>query len=496
MKRQILFPIAALALAFASTGLNGCARVPATGKTAFTGGLGTAKEIEIGRKNHPEIIKEFGGEYGSPDLRKYVDGIGQQLARKVERQDLKYTFTVLNSDIINAFATPGGYIYVTRGLMALADSEAEFAGVLAHELGHLTALHHAKRYGKGLLANILLTGAALVTGQVAPEASGGIMQAGQGLAVSLLQGFSRENEFESDDLGVRYLARTGYDPGAMAGFLRKLRAHSRLSAQLRGESPDKIDQFNYLATHPAPIERVNRAEAKARATRVSAPMTARDTYFDKINGILFGDDPEQGFVRGRVFLHPKLRFRFEVPKGFRLFNSPKAVMAIGPKGSRIIFDRAAKPSDGPLTSYLSNVWAKGAKLTDVERITINGLEGATGKTRLRADKGVLDVRLLAIRADPKQIYRFLFLTPSNLTPTLERDLRRTTYSFRQLDEPEVMLLRPQRIDIIKVGSRDTVARLSGRMPFEDFKLERFRVLNGLAADERLAAGRRLKIVVD
>ena len=171
MNRQILFPMTALALVFASAGLYGCATVPATGETAFTGGLGTAEEVRIGRENHPKIVKEFGGEYGPPDFRKYVDSIGQLLARTVERQDLKYTFTVLNSDIINAFATPGGYIYVTRGLMALADNEAELAGVLAHELGHLTALHHAKRYGKGLLANILLTGAALVTGQVAPEAS-------------------------------------------------------------------------------------------------------------------------------------------------------------------------------------------------------------------------------------------------------------------------------------------------------------------------------------
>ncbi len=438
MKRQILSPIAALALAFVSAGLNGCATVPATGETTFTGGLGTAEEVRIGRENHPKIIAEFGGEYGSPGFRKYVDSIGQLLARTVERQDLDYTFTVLNSDIINAFATPGGYIYVTRGLMALADSEAELAGVLAHELGHLTALHHAKRYGKGLLANILLTGASIVTGQVAPQASSDVMQAGQLFAVGLLQSFSRENEFESDDLGVRYLARAGYDPGAMAGFLRKLRAHSRLSAQLRGESPEKVDRFNYLATHPAPVERVNRAEANARATRVRAPMTAQDVYYGKIDGMLFGDDPKQGFVRGQVFLHPDLRFRFEVPKGFRLFNSPKAVVAFGPKGSRIVFDRAPKPSDGPMKSYLTNVWARGASLEEVERISINGLEGATGITRLRTDKGVLDVRLLAIRVNLQSIYRFLFLTPSDLTRKLARDLRRTTYSFRRLDEPEAM----------------------------------------------------------
>ena len=496
MKRQIIYSMAALALAFASAALGGCATVPATGETAFTGGLGTAEEIRMGRESHPKIIEEFGGEYGSPELKIYVDGVGQLLARTVERQNLKYSFTVLNSEIINAFATPGGYIYITRGLMALADSEAQLAGVLAHELGHLTALHHAKRHGKSLLANILLTGASIFTGLVAPEASGSVMQAGQGLAVGLLQGFSRENEFESDDLGVRYLARAGYDPGAMAGFLRKLRAHSRLSAQLNGESPDTVDRFNYLATHPAPIERVKRAEANARATRVRAPMTAQDIYFSKIDGMLYGDDPKQGFVRGRVFLHPDLRFRFEVPKGFRLLNSPRAVSAFGPKGSRIVFDRATKPGDGSIKSYLTDVWAKGASLREVERIVINSLEAATGITRLRTDKGALDVRLLAIRVGPKIVYRFLFLTPSELTQSLARDFRRTTYSFRQLDEPEAMLLKPRKIDIIKVGRRDTAAGLARRMPFEDLKLERFRVLNGLAEDEGLAVGRRIKIVVD
>ena len=496
MKRRISHSLAAIAIALAGIGIAGCAKVPATGETAFTGGLGTAEEIRIGRESHPKVVKGFGGEYGSPALREYVDGIGRLLARTVERQDLDYTFTVLNSDIINAFATPGGYIYVTRGLMALADSEAEFAGVLAHELGHLTALHHAKRHGKGVLASILLTGAAVITGQVAPETSGVVMQAGQNLAVGLLQGFSRENEFESDDLGVRYLARAGYDPGAMASFLRKLRSHGRLSAKLRGDSPDKVDQFNYLATHPAPIERVRRAEAKARATPVRAPITARDIYFGKIDGMLYGDDPKQGFVRGRVFLHPELRFRFEVPKGFHLFNSAKAVTAFGPKGSRIIFNQAPKPSAGALTSYLTDVWAKGANLRGVERITINGLEGATGETRLRTDKGVLDVRLLAIRAGSRTIYRFLFVTPPDLTRSLSRDLRRTTYSFRQLDEPEAMALRSQKIDIVRARPGLTPSAFAKMMPFEDFALERFRVLNGLAADEKLVVGRRLKIVVE
>ena len=270
--------------------LAGCAKNPATGGTTFTGGLSQADEIQMGRQNHPKIIKEFGGEYGTPELKRYVDGIGQLLAKTSERSDLQFKFTVLNSDIINAFATPGGYVYITRGLMALADNEAQLAGVLAHEIGHITALHHARRHGQSLLANIGLTAVGILAGRQAA-------QVGQLGAVSLLQSFSRDNEYEADGLGVRYLSRAGFDPAAMAGFLAKLRADTRLTALRRGESPDTVDQFNYLATHPAPAARVKRATALARQTNVRNPMTAKDIYLSKLDGLLYGGDPAEGSSR-------------------------------------------------------------------------------------------------------------------------------------------------------------------------------------------------------
>ncbi len=225
LSRSLIAPLTAAGIL--ATALSGCAQNPATGGTAFTGGLSQDQEIRMGRENHPKIIKEFGGEYGTPDLKRYVDGIGQLLANTAERRDLKFTFTVLNSDIINAFATPGGYVYITRGLMALADNEAQLAGVLAHEIGHITALHHARRHGQSLLANIGLAAVGILGGQSAA-------QLGQIGAVSLLQGFSRENEYEADELGVRDLSRAGFDPTAMAGFLSKLRADSQLAAKRRG----------------------------------------------------------------------------------------------------------------------------------------------------------------------------------------------------------------------------------------------------------------------
>lgn len=487
MKRALtLIPSLAAAGLLAAL-LAGCAKNPATGGTAFTGGLSQSQEIQMGRENHPKIIKEFGGEYGTPALKSYVDGIGQLLSKTSERPDLKFTFTVLNSDIVNAFATPGGYVYITRGLMALADNEAQLAGVLAHEIGHITALHHARRHGQSILANIGLAAVGILGGRE-------IAKVGQLGAVTLLQGFSRENEYEADELGVRYLSRVGFDPTAMAGFLGKLRADSRLSALRRGESPDKVDQFNYLATHPAPAARVQRATALARQKNVKNPMTARDIYLSKLDGLLYGGDPDEGFIRGRDFQHPKLRFAFTVPDGFNLMNSNKAVYALGPNKSRIIFDRAGKPVDGSMENYVGRIWGGKMRLANLETVRVNGLEAATATTQVRTNDGTFDARLTAFRVDAKTIYRMIFLTTGADTNRLATGLRRTTYSFRRLSPAEASRLRPLVLRIVTVQRGDTVGSLARRMPYSDFKLERFEVLNGISRNDRLRRGQKLKMV--
>jgi predicted Zn-dependent protease len=486
MRRKPLFTTLAAA-AILAVALSGCAKNPATGGTAFTGGLSQSEEIRMGRENHPKIIKEFGGEYGTPDLKRYVNGIGQLLAKTAERRDLNFTFTVLNSDIINAFATPGGYVYITRGLMALADNEAQLAGVLAHEIGHITALHHARRHGQSILANIGLAAIGILGGQSAA-------QLGQIGAVSLLQSFSRENEYEADELGVRYLSRVGFEPTAMAGFLSKLRADTQLSAKRRGESPDAVDQFNYLATHPAPLARVQRATALARDKNVKNPMTARDIYLSKLDGTLYGSDPDQGYIRGRDFLHPKLRFAFQVPPGFSLFNSNQAVYAFGPDKSRIIFDRAAKPVSGLVESYVGRVWGGKLRLQNLETIRVNDLEAATATTQIRTKDCNFDARLIAYRVDAQSIYRLMFLTPGTQTARLSTELRRTTYSFRRLSTAEASRLRPLVLRIIRVRPGDTVQSLARQMPYTDFQLERFEVLNGISRNDRLRPDQKLKMV--
>ena len=466
----------------------GCETAPATGRTFFTGGLSAEDEIALGAREHQKIVPAFGGVYEDAELAAYVTSVGNFLARTSELPNLSFTFTVLDSPIVNAFALPGGYVYVTRGLLALAQDEAEMAGVLAHEIGHVTARHSAERYGQAMTASILQAGAGILFGNTAASAAGTV----GGLA---LRSYSRDQEFEADLLGIRYISRAGYDTQAMASFLERLQADSRLRAVMAGE-PGKADEFNILQTHPRTADRVRAAMREAGVKTVSDPMRPRAVYLGKIDGMIYGDDPDEGVVRGRSFLHGKLNFAFEVPPGFQIVNSPQAVAARGPQGAVMIFDQGKGAPGRSMTAYLTRVWAKGVSLQGVEAITINGLPAATGLTRRNTDEGERDLRLVAIRYDDKTVYRMLFATPPQATASLAEALRRTTYSFRKLTPGEAAAIKPLRLRVHRVRAGETPQSLAGRMPFERFALERFLVLNGLDADSRLRVGQKVKIVAE
>jgi predicted Zn-dependent protease len=478
-----------LALLLLASALAGCATAPGTGRTFFTGGMSAEQEARLGAEEHEKIVPAFGGVYADPALSAYVSSIGNLLAQTSETPELRFTFTVLDTPLVNAFALPGGYVYITRGLMALADDEAELAGVLAHEIGHVTARHTAERYGQGVAATLINIGAGLLIGDA------GATQALGTVSTLALRSFSREQEYEADLLGVRYLTRAGYDPAAMASFLNRLRANSRLQAEMRG-TPGKADAFDFMATHPRTADRIAQAVQAAGTTEVRDPMRPRDIYLKKIDGLLYGDSPEQGFIRGRQFLHPKLHFAFEVPAGFRLFNSTNKVFARGPEEAVIIFDRARKPTRDSMPAYLTRVWAPGVNLQNVEAITVNGMPAATGWTRVATRAGPREIRLVAFRYDAATIYRMLFVTPPELTGPLSPALRTTTYSFRRLSAAEAAVLKPLRLGLHRVGPGETVATLARRMPFEDYRIARFVVLNGWSEDRPLPAGRTVKLVTE
>ncbi len=448
--------------------------------------MGPEDEQRLGLQEHPKILQEFGGDYlEDPELTAYVTSLGTKLARTSELPNLQFTFTVLDTPIVNAFALPGGYIYITRGLLALAENEAEVAGVLAHEIGHVTARHSAERYGNVVAAGVATTLLGVIVGGPAADAAGGA-------ANIALQSYSRDQEFEADTLGVRYLSRAGYDPKGMSSFLEKLQAHSRLEAELRGK-PGEADKFDIMQTHPRTTDRIQKAAQAAGAKPVANPIVARDTYLSKIDGLLYGDNPSQGIIRNNSFIHPDLRFAFEVPESFRMINSQKAVLALGPRDSRIIFD-LARDSRGP-ARHIREVWAPKAQLSRVENLEINGLPSATATTRINSRSGQLDVRLVAIGFDSNTIYRFLFATPPSVTESLSVDLRRTTYSFRRLSAEEAAAIKPNRLRIHTVKRGETVSSLAARTPFDDLPEKRFRTLNGLAPGAGLKAGEKVKLVV-
>jgi predicted Zn-dependent protease len=298
---------------------------------------------------------------------------------------------------------------------------------------------------------------------------------------------------------VRYLTRGGYSPVAMSTFLAKLEAESALAAQLAGK-PGTTNDLNIMASHPRTQDRVREAIAAAQAQGAVAPdaRIGKEEYLATIDGMEYGGDRANGFVRNRQFVHPSLRFQFEVPPGFSLLNSDKNVVARGPNASTIIFDRDTRPQTAgmAMTTYLQSAWARGARLQGVEQITINGLEAATAATRLSGNSGTRDVRLVAIRFDPKTIYRFMFVTQPSETASLNEPFRRTTYSFRKLSDSEAANAKPLHIRVVTVGAGDTVDSLARRMQFDTAQASRFRVLNGLQPNDTLRPGDRVKIIAD
>ncbi|MBT3905503.1 MAG: M48 family metalloprotease [Rhodospirillales bacterium] len=475
--------------------LSGCTQNPATGKQDFTAFMTPEDEVRVGKEEHPKILKQHGGVYDEFKLGRYVSEVSFRLTQVAELPNLTYTITILNDTGVNAFALPGGYIYVTRGLLSLVENEAEMAGVLAHEIGHVTARHTAQRYSKAIATNLGLNVVGILGSLYgAPAGAGNVLSLGAAL---YLQGHSREQELEADKLAVRYLVRAGYDPKAMVTFFKKMQAHSHLQAKLAGKT-DEPDQFHALSTHPRTEQRIVQAINLVKLARLKSPRLGRTQLLAALDGMLYGDDPKQGVRRGRDFIHPGLRLKFRVPPGFVMVNTPTQVIARGPMGSVIVFDSEKSAevarSYRNLSVYLTEKWASRLDLRGVENISINGLAAATGGNRLQLQAGVRDARLVAMRERPDVIYRFVFLTPPNRTGALSTELRRTTYSFQRISEREARNLRPLRISVVTVRRGDTVESLAARLPVERFRLELFEALNGITRGQRLRPGQKVKLI--
>lgn len=469
--------------------LGACSTNPATGSQDFTAFMSPDDELKVGAQEHPKLVRQFGGKYPDVSLGAYVERIGQQLARVSELPNLKFSFTVLNDDRINAFALPGGYVHITRGLLAVAENEAEVAGVLAHEIGHVTARHTAQRYSQAMAANIGLTLLG-VLGQVAgaPSGVGDIASMGADL---YLKAFSREQETEADTLGVRYMTRAGFSAKGMTSFFRKLKAQEQLDAKLANKNGVPDPGFN--ATHPRTEDRIANAIMLAKVNGDPNARIGREPYLDHIDGLMFGDDPSQGVRRGRLFQHPLLKIEFKVPPNFGMFNQPAQVIARGPNNAAIAYDMVPPKemkSVGRLTDYLRDKYALG----DIQTITINGMNAATGQKRLTVSGGPRDGRIVLIEERADRIHRLVFLTPPDVTAKYETEFRRTTYSFRRLSSAEADAIRPLRIRLRTVRAGDSVQSLAAKQPFERGSEDWFRLLNQLAVEGPWNVGMKVKLV--
>lgn len=445
------------------------------------------QEQNIGAQEHQKVIKEF-GVYADGGLQSYVDMIGQKVVKDTERPDVHYQFTLLDSPMVNAFALPGGYIYLTRGLMCLANSEAEIAAVLAHEAGHITGRHSAERYSQSVVTSL---GAMVLATAIGSD---GVTQA-LGVGSDLyLKSYSRGQENQADELGLRYMSRAGYDPRGMPVFLSSLQADSMLEGRLAGN--DNSSGVDYFSTHPATQERVNKALALS-AQYPQSGVINKEEYLKRIDGIVFGDSAVQGFVRGQNFYHPAMGFTFSVPADFYMSNQPDKVIATSRTGALIIFDILNNPRRVSPMDFLVQDWLQGRNVPDAENIGVNGLRAASVALSGEVNGRAMMVRLVAIEWGDGQIVRFQVAYPERLSSAQLDDLKRSTYSFRYLSQGDAARIRPYRIEIVTAGGGDTVESLAARMALQDgYQVDRFRVLNGLGANDRVAVGRAYKIVIE
>ncbi len=483
---HVVIAVAALVLAACTASppsLAPQAALPEPAKPAEAAGAADMSPAAL--REHQRILAAYGGVYNDPRLQGMVEQTVERLVAASERSDLHYKVTMLNSQSINAFALPSGQLYVTRGLVALANDESELASVLAHEMGHVIARHAAIREEQAKQAALV---GRVVSDVISDPEVGALALAKSKLA---LASFSRAQEFEADAIGIGIAARAGYDPYGAVRFLTSMEHNSGLKPQQSGAiNPRALD---FLSSHPATPERVSNALANARQYSGPGTAGARDkvAYLSGIDGIVFGEDPSEGFVRGRRFLHPRLGFTFTAPEGFALDNTAQAVLGVKRGGGQALrLDVVRVPAEQTLAAYLTSGWIEKIDPATVEDITINGFPGATAVAK--GDQW--DFRLYAVRFG-SDVYRFIYAA-KHRTPEIDHIFRESIGTFRRMSLAEIEDAKPLRLQVVTVGPGDTVDKLAGRMAVADRQVERFRVLNGLEPGDRLKSGSEVKIVVE
>jgi predicted Zn-dependent protease len=438
---------------------------------------------------HQRILAVYGGVYTDPRLQAMIQQLVERLVAASDRPDLHYKVTILDSPTVNAFALPDGELYVTRGLLALANDESELASVIGHEMGHVIA-RHAELREQEIRDEEL--GDRVFTDLVNDPQAGALALAKSKLKIA---GFSQKQELQADAIGIAITAHAGLDPYGAARFLASLQRNSELRLRKGQAGAIKSAAPDFLASHPTTPERI--ADALATARQYKAPATdtplaraqARAAYLADLDGMLYGEDESAGFVRGRRFMHPQLGFTFTAPEGFALDNTAKAVLGVTRHGKEALrFDVVSVPAEQALAAYLTSGWIENTDPKSVQPLTVNGFAAATA----RAKSDNWNFRLYAIRFG-SDVYRFIFAAKKSTAET-DRLFRQSVDTFRRMTLAEIRQVKPLRVRVVTVKPGDMIEKLAEQMETPDRRVERFLVLNGLDPGDKLQPGSEVKIV--
>jgi predicted Zn-dependent protease len=438
------------------------------------------------RREHQRLVSTYGGIYHAPALEALISDTVDRLVKASERPDLQYRVVLLNSPAINAFALPSGLLYVTRGLVSLANDTSELSSVLSHEMAHVIARHAAIRDDQVRQAVLV----SRVISDVLNDADLGALALARSRVT--LASFSRGQELEADAVGVGIAARAGFDPFGASRFLTTMGRYAAMRGAAFGRDPTNSAPIDFLSSHPSTPERISIAIANARQYSVAVDGERdRKAFLEAMDGVVYGDDPKEGFVRGRRFFHPKLGFTFTAPPGFALENTPQAVLGATTSGREALrLDTARVSALQSLESYLASGWIDGVDKESVESLVVNGFPAATAIAR----GAQWSFRLYTIRFGT-DVYRLVFAA-RGLDPLTDEKFRTSATTFRRVPINEANEARPLRIRMVKVARGDTVDRLARRMAVPDRAIERFLVLNGLTRNAALKPGDYVKLVVE
>jgi len=467
--------------------VNSCVINPVTGKKQLVL-MSEEQEIAMGKDADPQIVAQY-GLYENKALQDFITQKGKDMAAISHRPNLNYEFKILDSEVLNAFAVPGGYVYFTRGIMAHFNNEAEFAGVLGHEIGHITARHSVSQQTKAVLGQVGLIGSMILVPQVAEFAE----PLSQGLGLLFLK-FGRDAERQSDELGVEYSSKIGYDAREMAGFFNTLERKS--SGAESGELPD------FLSTHPNPGSRntavMNLSVEWKNKLKLNNPSINRDRYLRKIEGLIYGEDPKQGYLENNVFYHPELKFEFPVPQGWNYQNTPQRVQ-VAPKDGKAILMMSLANGNNLQAAAEKVISDNNLKVLESEEVKVNGLNAISILADVKPKEGAQSssVRTLSyLISYNNAIFHILGASSVGDFESYSRNFSQTMKNFKELTEASKLNKLAERIRIKTVQKTGSLKQALSNYKVAESRMEELSILNGMQLSDHVQQGSLIKIIAN